>query len=213
MDVMSRIVLVRHGETIWHAENRYAGSSDIELSDLGRQQAQTFARWAMHAGFSRVYVSPLGRAQATARPLASALGVTPIIDPRIRELHFGKGEGLTSSEMRTRFPEKYAAFCRDPVRNYLPEGEDPIAAVARGRAALDQIASEIGPQGRVLVITHNTLIRLLLCDLLNIETSHYRRALPSLGNLNVTEILLGENTAALLHFNIPLVGSLQRDGS
>ena len=199
---MSRIVLVRHGETVWHAENRYAGSSEVELTERGREQAQALASWALDARISRLYVSPSGRAQMTARPVASALSLNPVIDVRLRELDFGDAEGLTSQEMRERFPEQYKAFCRNPVQHHLPGGEDPLAAIARGRASLDAIAAEAGPSARVLVVTHKTLIRLLLCDLLGIPPRRYRQVFPSLGNVSITEVVLGGKAPALLHFNL-----------
>ncbi len=201
---MSRIVLVRHGETIWHAENRYAGSSDIALSDRGMQQAQALASWARYAGLSRLHVSPLSRARATAQAVEEILQITSKVDPRLREINFGEGEGLTSREMAERFPENYAAFREDPVKHFLPGGEDPMRAIARGREALREIAARAGPEARVMVIAHNTLIRLLLCDLLGIAPGRYRQVFPELGNVSVNEIVLTENTAALLHFNLPI---------
>lgn len=202
---MSRIVMVRHGESVWHAENRYAGSSDIELSDRGREHAQALALWAASARLQRIYVSDLARAQATARAVEAVVGLKATVDPRFRELHFGHGEGLTSSEMRQRFSDQYAAFCSDPVKNHLPGGEDPVRAIARGRAALQDVASEPGPDARVLVIAHSTLIRLLLCDLLGIAPSRYRQVFPELGNVSINEILVTGGGAALLHFNVPII--------
>ena len=201
---MSRIVMVRHGESVWHAENRYAGSSDIELSDRGRDHARALASWAASAGLQRIYVSDLRRAQATAQAVEAAVGLKASVDPRLRELHFGDGEGLTSSEMRQRFPNEYTAFCSDPVENHLPAGENPATAIARGRAALQDIACEAGPEARVLVIAHSTLIRLLLCDLLGIAPSRYRQVFPELGNVSINELVLTEGSAALLHFNVPV---------
>ena len=201
---MSRIVLVRHGETIWHAENRYAGSSDIELSDRGRQQAQALASWARSADLSDLYVSPLRRARATARPVEEVLRIRSTVDARLRELDFGEGEGLTSREMAERFPEKYAAFREDPVKDFLPGGEDPMLAVQRGRKALREIAARAGPQTRVLIVAHNTLIRLLFCDLLGIAPGLYRQVFPELGNVSINEIVLTENAFALIHFNVPI---------
>jgi probable phosphoglycerate mutase len=106
--------------------------------------------------------------------------------------------------MRERFPDRYAAFCSDPVKHHLPGGEDPRAAIARGRAALMDAASEAGPEGRVLVIAHSTLIRLLLCDLLGVAPSRYRQVFPDLGNVSLNEIRLDAGSAALLHFNVPI---------
>jgi broad specificity phosphatase PhoE len=202
---VSRIILVRHGETVWHAENRYAGSTEVELTDRGRAQAEALARWAAHAKISRLYTSPKSRARATTGRVAAVLGLEPIIDARLRELHFGEGEGLTSQEMRQRFPEQYEAFRRDPVDHFLPGGENPREAIARGRAALDEIAAATGPPARALVVTHNTLIRLMLCDLLGIPIHRYRQVFPVLENVGITEITMGGEIPALLQFNSPIV--------
>lgn len=202
---MSRIVLVRHGETVWHPENRYAGSSDVELSDRGRSQAQVLARWAANAGLQQLYVSPLRRARETARPLEAVLGMEATVDPRLRELDFGDGEGLTAREMAERFPSHLAAFQNDPVEHFLPGGEDPRAAIKRARAALADIAEGRDSQTRVLLVCHNTLIRLLLCDLLRISPSRYRHVFPELGNVNITEIALSKGSVALIHFNAPIL--------
>jgi probable phosphoglycerate mutase len=201
---VSRIVLMRHGETVWHGENRYAGVSDIALSERGRREALLLAEWSRSAGLTGIYTSGLRRARETVEPTEAALGLRAVVDDRFRELDFGEGEGLTASEMRLRFPDRYTEFSRDPVEHHLPGGEDPVAAVARAKAALADVASGTGPQDRVLIVTHNTLIRLLLCDLLQIPLSRYRQLFPALGNVAINEVLLGEDSAALLQFNAPI---------
>src|SRR5579862_592452 len=105
---MTRFILVRHGETIWHAENRYCGVSDVELSPAGVQQAKEFAAWCKTQSIDAIYVSPLRRAVDTASPVEAALGITSHVEPRLRELDFGQGEGLTASEMATRFPQAWS---------------------------------------------------------------------------------------------------------
>ncbi len=142
---MSRLVLVRHGETVWHAENRYAGISDIGLTAKGIAQAEQLAHWAACAQLSAVWSSPLSRAQATAAPAAQAAQLRLQIDPRLQELSFGQAEGLTAAEMHARFPAERVAFEQNPVRHFLPGGEDPSTAADRGCAALRAIA---GAQGR-----------------------------------------------------------------
>ena len=209
---MTRIVLVRHGETVWHAENRYAGSSDIALTRRGEQQAARLGAWAAGAGIARIVASPLARAQATARPAAARTGLSVILEPRLRELDFGAGEGLTAAEMLARFPAAYEAFQRDPVAHSLPGGEEPAAAITRARAALEALTTASQTQeaggGRILVVTHNTLIRLVLCDLLGIAPARYRQVFPQLDNVALTELALTPGRpAALIHFNVPLPGS------
>jgi broad specificity phosphatase PhoE len=203
-----RLVLVRHGETIWHAENRYAGRSDIALSPKGYTQAGQLARWAETTNLAGVWSSPLVRARLTAVPCAEAANLPLHIDERLRELDFGRGEGLTEAEMRAQFPGERAAFERDPAANPLPDGEVPEQATARGMAALQGIAVATGESGgagsRGLVVAHNTLLRLLLCRLLGMPLSGYRTAFPHFANGTLTEIELTPRGAGLLRFNVPL---------
>ncbi|MEV7379204.1 histidine phosphatase family protein [Streptomyces lydicus] len=199
---MTDFILVRHGETVWHAENRYAGRTDVPLTGHGREQAATLATWAATAGLSAVWSSPLSRARLTAAPAAAACGLTPRIDERLYEVDFGQGEGLTRDEMRERFPERLAAFLADPVDHHLPDGEHPRHAAERAAGALADIARE-QPHGRVLVVAHSTLVRVLLCHLLGIPLADYRRVFPRLDNGALTEIRIEHGRTALLSFNAP----------
>ncbi|XAS67684.1 histidine phosphatase family protein [Micrococcaceae bacterium Sec5.7] len=200
---MTRITLVRHGETIWHAENRYAGRSDIALTPRGVEQASQLARWAGTAGLTGVWSSDLSRARRTAEGCAETTGHELNIDPRLRELDFGEGEGMTGSEMEAKFPAARKAFQTDPAAFPLPGGEDPAGAAARFIDCLHDIAGE-QPGGRVLVVAHTTAIRLALCRLLGIPLSEYRRVFPSLGNCALTTIRLDDGHAGLLQYNTPL---------
>ncbi|MFD7027404.1 histidine phosphatase family protein [Streptomyces sp. NPDC059917] len=203
---MTDFVLVRHGETVWHAGNRYAGRADVALTERGARQADALADWVRGQRFDAVLHSPLSRARLTAAPAARVLGIEPREDARLYEIDFGRGEGLSLDEMRDRFPREHAAFLRDPVAHHLPGGEDPRAAAARARSCLEETAREL-PAGRVLVVGHNALFRVLLCDLLGIELGAYRQVFPVLDNATATEVRLcgdpGGARPALLRFNAP----------
>ncbi len=200
---MTNLVLVRHGETVWHAENCYAGSADVELSPFGLAQAAELAAWAESAGLSEVWTSTLGRARRTAEPCAASSGAGLHIDGRLRELDFGAGEGLTRAEMEQRFPDALAAFLADPVAGHLPDGEDPVNAARRFVDCLRDIA-DVDGEGRVLIVTHNTVMRLALCELIGIPLRDYRWRFPSIRNCGLTEIRMRDGQAALLQFNAPV---------
>ena len=203
---MTDVVLVRHGETVWHGENRYAGVSDIELTPRGHDQAAQLAEWAGQAGLSAVWASTLSRARITAAAGAAKAGVDLQVDARLRELDFGEGEGLTSAEMAARFPEARAAFEADPAGHPLPGGEDPHRAADRFVAALHDIAAG-HPGGRVLVVAHTTAIRLALCRIIGVPLGEYRRLFPRLGNCALTELRLpelGSGRIAMLQYNSPI---------
>lgn len=200
---MTTLVLVRHGETVWHAENRYAGVSDISLTSRGYEQAAELARWAGTAGLSAVWTSTLSRAQLTARPCAEAAGTPLRIDARLRELDFGDAEGLTRAEMREQFPAALNAFHADPVADHLPGGEDPTNAAQRFTECLHDIAAD-QPEGRVLVVAHTTAIRLALCQMLGVPLREYRRLFPFVRNCALTEIRLDGGRFAVTEFNAPI---------
>ncbi|WP_028937784.1 histidine phosphatase family protein [Pseudonocardia spinosispora] len=202
---MTRLVLVRHGETVWHADNRYAGTTDVELTEHGLEQARQLADWAKSAGLAAIWCSPLSRARRTAEACAEATGMDCQVDERLRELNFGRAEGLTTADMRGRFPVELAAFQNDPVAHHLPDGEHPASAAERFIDCLDDIAAH-HPDGRVLVVAHTTAIRLALCSLIGVALSEYRRLFPFVRNCGITEIRVepGDPTA-LLQFNTPII--------
>jgi broad specificity phosphatase PhoE len=197
------LFLVRHGSTVWHAENRYASSSDVPLDRHGYVQAERLAVWASGAGLAAIWCSPLNRALETAAPAARALGLQPRIDERLREIDFGQIEGKTMAEAEQLFPEEIRRFKADPAAYPVPGGEDPYQAARRAVSALRDIAAT-QPNGPVLVVAHNTLIRLALCSLLNIPLARYRRIFPAVRNGALTEIQLENESASLLQYNCPL---------
>jgi len=204
---VTRLALVRHGETIWNAENRYAGSTDIPLSPRGLEQAERLANWASSADLAAIWVSPLLRARQTVAPAERLTGIAARVDSRLREIHFGQGEGLTNAELRQSFPQAFAAFKSDPVAHHLPGGEDPLDVAHRAVECFNEIAREY-PRGRILIVSHNTLIRLALCWSLGLPLSKYRSAFYTIANGALTEIQLQNGTTSFLRFNLPLDSSL-----
>ncbi|GAA5074438.1 histidine phosphatase family protein [Thermocatellispora tengchongensis] len=192
------IFLSRHGRTDWSVRGLYTGVTDVELDETGHEQAARLARWAGTAGLTAVVSSPMIRAVQTATGAAEAAGVPLRTDARLRELDFGVAEGLPRGEID---PDVMAAFEADPVANFLPGGEDPIRAAERVTACLGELAAEAGP---VLVVAHNTILRLALCGLLGIPLADYRRRLPLVEHDAVTELRPYPGGMALRRFNAPL---------
>ncbi|PSL05475.1 putative phosphoglycerate mutase [Haloactinopolyspora alba] len=199
---MTDIVLVRHGETEWHAENRYSGNTDVQLTPRGTAQARELARWARAAGLDAIWSSDLSRSRHTAQPAADATGLDLVVDRRLRELDFGRAEGQTRSELQQLVPGVVEAFVADPVAHHMPGGEHPESAAERGLECLREIAAA-HPTGRVLVVGHTTLIRLMVCALLQLPLREYRRLMPFVHNGFLNEIRLRDGRASLLSWNAP----------
>ncbi|KUO22017.1 histidine phosphatase family protein [Streptomyces dysideae] len=196
------LLLARHGQTVWHAENRYAGVSDVALTDTGRDQAEALGRWAAAHPVDAIWTSTLSRAMATAAPASHALGLTPHREVALRECDFGVVEGRTLPEFAAESPEAAEAFRTDPVAHPFPGAEDPKTAATRGADALHRIAAA-HPGERVLVVAHNTLLRLTLCRLLEIPLSEYRRVFPQLRNAAISELRMTERSVGLIALNVP----------
>lgn len=212
---MTMIHLARHGQTVWHAENRNAGSSDVDLSAEGVRQAAVLAEWAAASGVETVVSSPLRCAVDTAQAVVRRTGARHHVDARLVEVGFGRGEGLTRSEMAVGFPEDLERFLANPASWPLPGGEAGEQAVARALPALTEWAS--GEERPILIVAHTTLIRLVLCEVLGIELDAYRRAFPSLDNVSITSLELvttgtsaGGTTGQLLRYNAPILSTLFR---
>jgi probable phosphoglycerate mutase len=135
--MMTRICIVRHGETDWNVEKRIQGQTDIPLNATGRAQALAMAYNAGHHHFSAIYSSDLGRALETAQALAERedLPVRPL--PQLRERHYGIFQGLTAAEGAVLHPAAYAHYAaRDPHYDF-ETGESMLALAARITEGID----------------------------------------------------------------------------
>jgi 2,3-bisphosphoglycerate-dependent phosphoglycerate mutase len=147
------LFLVRHGETLWNAERRFQGQSDIPLSPRGRVQAAAIASALSSIPFGRAYASDLQRAVQTAQIIVADRALTIEMDVRLREFDFGEWEGLTWSEIVARWPE---LELRLPTRasDYDPTGGERFEhVVARVRAFFDNLRERV-VAGHTLVVTH-----------------------------------------------------------
>ena len=112
---VTRLCLVRHGETEWNTQRRIQGQIDIGLNENGLRQAEAAGRWLRTAGITAIYSSDLSRAWTTAERIGAALGLKPQPAPELRERRYGIFEGLTFAELKTRHPASFAAYeARDP---------------------------------------------------------------------------------------------------
>ena len=156
--MITRICLVRHGETAWNAERRLQGHIDIPLNDIGLAQARATAASLTNQSFEAAYASDLLRARQTADAIAARCTLQPAIDARLRERHYGVFQALTYDEARARFPEDYQHFeSRDPEFVFPGGGESLRQFAARIHEALHDIATR-HQGGTVLVVTHGGVL-------------------------------------------------------
>jgi broad specificity phosphatase PhoE len=183
----TRVYLVRHGATVLTAEDRFAGETDVPLSDVGRDQLRKLSRRLAGEPIAAFYASPLGRTMETGRILAEPHGkpVTPV--EGLREISHGRWEGKRRSEVEKEFPEEYARWEQDPYSFAPTGGETGLAVTARALPALLDIVSA-NPGAQVLVASHKATIRLLIGSILGFDLRRYRDHLDqSPASLNILD--------------------------
>jgi probable phosphoglycerate mutase len=155
---VSRLLVLRHGESEWNAQGRWQGWADPPLSELGRQQAVEAGKRLRHEGFTAVASSDLVRARCTAELAAAALGL-PIdvhVETGLREFDVGFWSGLTRAQIESAGPVEFANW-RAGRRDRAPGGEVREAFVARLLAAVERVAAVFASQ-TTLVISHGGAI-------------------------------------------------------
>lgn len=169
----TRLFLIRHGATVLTAEDRFAGSTDVELSELGRHQARRLAERLADDHLVAVYASPLKRTMMTAAIISDLHGLTPIPSDGLREIDHGRWEGLRRAEVERDFADEYAAWEEDPYV-FAPEGgESGLSVLARALPVFRDIVLRHEGQN-VAVVSHKATIRLVISNLLGFDPRGYR---------------------------------------
>ena len=168
------IYFLRHGETPFSREDLLSGgAADPELTVEGQQMAEDFATVYRDVPFKAVYSSPLRRTRATAAPICEALGIQPEFRDGLKEIAFGEWEGKTRAEAFEAFHDDYLSWLADPAWNAPTGGETAVATAERAMRVINEIRSAVA-NGDVLVVSHKSAIRIILCTLLGIDVGRFR---------------------------------------
>lgn len=184
--MVTKLLLVRHGETIWNQEQRYQGFMDIPLSEKGRAQAQKLSKRLACEKIDAFYASDLSRAFETAEIIAAPhqKEVTPI--PGLRETNFGIWEGLKFKDIREQYGEIMTKWLEDPLGIRLPNGESLGDVRDRSQKALQEIV-ERHPDQTVLVAAHGGTIKVTLAEVIGFDIKGYWRIKQDNLALNIIE--------------------------
>jgi len=160
---MTRLILIRHGQSMANFEEKFAGHSDFDLSELGRKQAELAAKYLLETEkIDAIYASDLLRAYNTAVPSARAFGLEITPDTRLREIFAGEWEGLTFSDIAEKFPDDFYLWKHDFSNARCTGGESVAEVYTRVSRDICDIAEK--NEGKTLLIaTHATVVRAFTC--------------------------------------------------
>lgn len=184
---MSRLLLVRHGETELNSSERYWGHSDVKLSPLGLRQAERLRDRLAIERIDAVYSSDLQRALATAKIIASRHQLDVITCAELREINFGKLEGLNFEEISQLFPDFAAKWRVQRSTNIeFPGGESLDQLNKRVRNFVGRLKKRKADE-TVLVVAHAGVLRSLICQLMGLELQHIYHIRLDLASLSILE--------------------------
>lgn len=183
---MTRVYLIRHGETTWNVERRYQGTSDSPLSDLGREQTVRLRDALRAVPVRAVYSSPLTRALSTAEVIAAEFGLPVIAVPDLAEIRVGEWEGLLVGEIEARYPGAVHQWYSNPHLARIPGGETIAELRARAVHATEDIRRRHDGES-VVVVAHGGVNKTILLTALGAPLESYWRIRQHNGCINLVE--------------------------
>ena len=167
------LYFLRHGETTHSQTGDFCGALDAELTAAGNEMAQAFADVYGELEWAAVFVSPLKRTVATAKPLCQAANIPLQLREGLREVKYGAWENQTRTYVEEHHHDDYIHWITEPAWNPPTGGETAIQAASRADVVIAEI-EETYKDGNVLVVSHKTSLRIILCSLLGIDLGRYR---------------------------------------
>lgn len=169
---VSKLYLVRHGETEWNIQGRYQGRRDSSLSERGQSQADVLSERIAKLDDYVLVSSPLGRALETARVIGSRSGREPALDTRLSELAYGAWEGLLQVDIAMAWPDALQVWKQKPHRMRFPGGESLLDVRRRvDRFFADARRSPIP----IVAVTHDAFVRVAILAATAEPLAAYRR--------------------------------------
>lgn len=168
---MSRLLLVRHGDTELNSAERYWGITDVPLSAAGLRQAERLGERLAVERIAAVYSSDLRRAVSTARTIASRHKLEVLTCPELREVNFGELEGLTFAQISQRYPEVARLWQQQSPKLRYPGGESLDELNRRVNSFVGRLRKHCDGE-TILIVAHSGVLRTLLCQLLGVELQH-----------------------------------------
>jgi len=162
---VTKLFLIRHGQSAGNAEGRFGGHSATPLSDLGCEQARLAAVALAKENINAIYSSDLLRAVQTAKPLARMLGIEIVTSTALRERNVGVLEGLTFDESKAAHPDDYYALVNRNIHHVITDGESYRHLLNRITAELRDILRQHRGE-RIAIFTHTGALCFMTLHLL-----------------------------------------------
>jgi broad specificity phosphatase PhoE len=182
---MVKLILARHGETLWNAEKIYRGRRDIGLDQVGIKQAELLGKYLSNYGLEVIYSSPLKRALDTANIIARYQKIGVQIAEGLIDFDYGKWQSLPEQEVKRLYSTLFNEWHNSPHKVRMPGGESLEDVRSRAVQVVNGVLS--GRQENVLLVSHRVVLKVLICHLLGLDNSHFWNIKQDVGGITVSD--------------------------
>jgi broad specificity phosphatase PhoE len=181
---VSKVYLVRHGQTAWNVGEIFRGRADIPLDETGKQEVHLAGKALKDETLHAIYSSPLSRSIETAENIAKFhnIQVTPF--DAIIDISYGEWEGLENQEVKEKYPELHALWHHEPHKIKFPGGESLEEVRSRAMKGLEDLLVRHKDENFVLV-AHRVPNKVICCALLGLDNSHFWRIQQDTASTNL----------------------------
>ena len=180
---MAKLILARHGETVWNVEKIYRGRTDVNLDEVGIKQAELLGKYLSNWELESVYSSPLRRALDTANIIARYQKIGVNIAEGLIDFDYGEWQSLPEQEVRRLYPALFNEWHHNPHKVRMPGGESLEDVSKRAIEVVNDVLSKY--QGSVVLVSHRVVNKVLICSLLGLDNSHFWNIKQDVGGITI----------------------------
>jgi broad specificity phosphatase PhoE len=186
---MAKLILARHGETVWNVEKIYRGRKDVSLDEVGIKQAELLGKYLSNWKLEAVYSSPLKRALDTANIVARYQKVGVHVAEGLIDFDYGEWQSLPEQEARRLYPTLHSEWHNNPHKVKMPGGESLEDVRRRVIEVVDDVLSKY--QGSIVLVSHRVVNKVLVCFLLGMDNSHFWNIKQDVGGITIFDYVGG----------------------
>jgi broad specificity phosphatase PhoE len=180
---MAKLILARHGETMWNVEKIYRGRADVNLDEVGIKQAELLGKYLSNWKLEAIYSSPLKRALDTANIVARYQKIGVHVAEGFIDFDYGEWQSLPEEEAKRLYPTLHNEWHNNPHKVKMPGGESLEDVRKRAVAIVNDVLPKY--QGSILLVSHRVVNKVLICSLLGLDNSHFWNINLDVGGITI----------------------------
>jgi broad specificity phosphatase PhoE len=180
---MAKLILARHGETVWNVEKIYRGRTDVNLDEVGIKQAELLGKHLSNWELEAIYSSPLRRALDTANIIDRYQKIGVHIAEGLIDFDYGEWQSLPEQEAKRLYPTLHNEWHNKPHKVKMPGGESLEDVRKRAIEVVNDVLSNY--QGCVVLVSHRVVNKVLMCSLLGLDNSYFWNIKQDVGGITI----------------------------